>query len=94
MADTQETTSITSLHLILLARSYICECIMYRMIKRSSSADESVIRTATLMLENAMYELDKTLEKIMSRDIGKFNSWLLLVIHISFIFISIFISTN
>ncbi|KAH8689341.1 hypothetical protein BGW36DRAFT_433347 [Talaromyces proteolyticus] len=77
IVNTLERTSITSWHLILLARSYICESIMYRMIKRSPSADKPLIQRATQMIENVMFDLDKTLEKIMSRDNGQFNSWLI-----------------
>jgi hypothetical protein len=65
--------------LILNARSYVCECVMYRMIMRASSTDDSLSKRASRKLHSAIFELDAVIDRIMVQNSGQFNSCFLLV---------------
>ncbi|KAL3465665.1 hypothetical protein BJX64DRAFT_285271 [Aspergillus heterothallicus] len=70
-------STAASWHLTLLARGYVCECILYRMITRRrqpvSSPSDSAVRHR---LYRTLFELDTTIDRVMNQNSGRFNSWL------------------
>jgi hypothetical protein len=70
--------SVASWHLTLLARGYVCESILYRMMTRrhqpvSSPSDGAVKHR----LYRTLFELDTTIDRVMNQNSGQFNTWLL-----------------
>jgi len=61
--------------LVLLARSYLLECIMYRMIRnnhRAASGVSTPIARAIRRLPTAIFELDTIVDRIMLHDLARF----------------------
>jgi hypothetical protein len=50
---------------------------MYRMILRSAGIDEILRLRAGKKLSSALFELNTTIDRIMSQNTGQFNSWVL-----------------
>ncbi|KAL2830407.1 hypothetical protein BJY01DRAFT_227244 [Aspergillus pseudoustus] len=70
-------STISSWHLTLLARGYVCECILYRMMTRRrqpvSSPSDGGVRHR---LYRTLFELDTTIDRVMNQNSGQFNTWL------------------
>ncbi|KAH8697529.1 hypothetical protein BGW36DRAFT_378847 [Talaromyces proteolyticus] len=73
----QETSVVNTWNLILMARGYVCECIMHRMIIRSAGTNESLRLRAGQKLSSALFELNTIIDRIMNQNTGQFNSWVL-----------------
>ncbi|KAE8382409.1 hypothetical protein BDV26DRAFT_288448 [Aspergillus bertholletiae] len=77
VSNITESTNLASWNLNLITRSYVCECIMFRMICRSSSSDHGTKECARQKLHSALFETNTTIDRIMNRNTGHFNTWLL-----------------
>ncbi|KAL2801954.1 hypothetical protein BJX63DRAFT_438333 [Aspergillus granulosus] len=72
-----ERSSVSSWHLTLQARGYVCECVLYRMMMRRSRAVSSPSEcTAKQGLYGALFELDTTIDRVMNQNAGQFSTWL------------------
>lgn len=80
MKGTPNGTMTDSWFLILKTRSYVCECVMYRVILRVSSTNENLRGRASRKLHGAMFELDATIDRIIAQNSGQFNTFFLSVL--------------
>ncbi|KAJ0423089.1 fungal-specific transcription factor domain-containing protein [Aspergillus carlsbadensis] len=76
-AADNELSSVSSWHLTLQARGYVCECVLYRMMmrrsRRVSNPSESTTKQA---LYRTLFELDTTIDRVMNQNAGQFSTWL------------------
>lgn len=84
ITNTPNVTMVDSWFLILNARSYVCECVMYRMILHAPSTDENLSKRASRKLHSAMFELDAIIDRIIIQNSAEFNSFFLSVRQIFF----------
>jgi hypothetical protein len=77
-----QSSTVNSWHLTLVARGYVCQCVLYRMVARrfgpgAKSANTGLHRLASQKLRATLFELDTTIDRIMNQNSGQFNTWLL-----------------
>jgi hypothetical protein len=77
VSSINEEATTTSWILSLITRSYVCECIMFRMISRSTLSEHSTKQRADERLRSALFEANTTIDRIMNQSTGRFNTWLL-----------------
>lgn len=58
--------------LLLMAMSYRLECILYRTLGKHPTADAASIQRAAQRQQNAMFELDTVIERIMQNQVAQF----------------------
>jgi hypothetical protein len=76
-----QSSTVNSWHLTLVARGYVCQCVLYRMVARrfgpgAKSANTGLHRLASQKLRATLFELDTTIDRIMNQNSGQFNTWL------------------
>ncbi|KAL4866586.1 hypothetical protein BDV12DRAFT_199063 [Aspergillus spectabilis] len=81
VTDINEPSSVNSWHLTLVARGYVCQCVLYRMVTRrfgpgAKSANAPLHHLASQKLHATLFELDTTIDRIMNQNSGQFNTWL------------------
>ena len=84
ITNTPNVTIMDSWFLILNARSYVCECVMYRMILHAPFTDENLSKRASRKLHSALFELDAIIDRIIIQNSGQFNAFFLSVRQICF----------
>ncbi|KAH8704783.1 hypothetical protein BGW36DRAFT_1811 [Talaromyces proteolyticus] len=74
-AEVQEWNRDNMWVLYLRARCYVCECVMYRMLRGQFSSNSIMFERMDFKLRTAMFELDTTIDRISIHKVSPYCPW-------------------